>query len=479
MHIGIDIGTSSVKAVLLDDAERLRAEASAELSVMRPQPGWSEQDPDAWITASEAALSQLAAQHDLSAVRGLGLSGQMHGATCLDSRYKPLRPAILWNDTRAAVEAATLDRDPQFREISGNIVFPGFTAPKLAWLKAQEPQLFAQLNLVLLPKDYVRLWLTGEAISDCSDAAGTAWLDTGKRDWSKALLTATQLTPDQMPKLVEGSAASANIRPAIAARFGLPKTLVVAGGAGDNAASAIGLGVVNEGDAFVSLGTSGVIFAATQSYRPQAQSALHCFCHAIPERWHQMGVMLACTDALNWFASLVNRPVVDLIERLGAVPEQGSDLLFLPYLGGERTPHNDAGLRGGFVGLSHETDLRRATQSILEGLSFALRDNLEVLRSAGTNPGQLLAVGGGAQSDFWLELLASTLGVPIARPQDSALGAALGAARLGRLAASPDADLSDFKPKIERLFEPKPDLQASLEAGYRRFREAYAGFRAL
>ncbi|MEL7127015.1 MAG: xylulokinase, partial [Pseudomonadota bacterium] len=298
MYLGLDLGTSGVKALLISDEQTVIGSATAPLQVTRPHPGWSEQDPDSWISATEAALRQLAGAYDLSGVRGIGLSGQMHGATLLDAADTVLRPCILWNDTRSAAEAASMDANPIFRAQTGNIVFPGFTAPKLAWVKAHEPEIFAKTARVLLPKDYVRLWLTGEPVSEMSDAAGTSWLDVGARDWSDDLLAATDLGREHMPRLVEGSQPSGQLRDGVATPFGLRAGIPVAGGAGDNAASAVGVGVARPGEGFVSLGTSGVLFAAADGYAPDPATALHTFCHALPGQWHQMGVILAATDAL-------------------------------------------------------------------------------------------------------------------------------------------------------------------------------------
>ena len=322
MYLGLDLGTSGLKGVVIDQAQRIVAEATAPLTLSRPADGWSEQSPADWIAAAEAVFTAIPPAV-LAAINGIGLSGQMHGATLLDKANNVLRPCILWNDTRAFSEAAALDADPRFRRVTGNIVFPGFTAPKLVWVKAHEPEVFRRVAKVLLPKDYLRLWLTGEHVSEMSDAAGTSWLDTGKRDWSDALLACTDLSRDHMPSLVEGSDVSGHLRPDLARRFGLPAGIVVAGGAGDNAASGIGVGVVKAGQAFVSLGTSGVLFAANDGYRPDAATAVHTFCHATPGTWHQMGVILAATDALNWFARLAGTDAATLTAGLGSLRAPG------------------------------------------------------------------------------------------------------------------------------------------------------------
>ena len=328
MYLGLDLGTSGLKGILIDADQKVLAEATAPLTVSRPQEGWSEQAPADWIGAAEKVLAELAG-FGLGELRGIGLSGQMHGATLLDASDDVLRPCILWNDTRSHVEAAELDANPIFRALSGNIVFPGFTAPKLCWVARHEPEIFARVAKVLLPKDYLRLWLTGEHVAEMSDAAGTAWLDVGRRDWSEELLKASGMRREQMPRLVEGSEVSGQIRAELAARFGMPAGVVVAGGGGDNAASGIGVGVVKAGQAFVSLGTSGVLFAANDGYQPDAATAVHTFCHALPGTWHQMGVILAATDALNWFSRLAGASPKDLTAGLGALRAPGKTR-FLP-----------------------------------------------------------------------------------------------------------------------------------------------------
>ena len=305
-YLGLDLGTSSLKAILVDQNEKILAEHTVALSVSRPRDGWSEQAPEDWDAALREALGAIRAQADCSGLAGIGLSGHMHGATLLDDGGQPLRPCILWNDTRAAVEAAEMDANPLFRSDTGNIVFPGFTAPKVEWVRRHEPDVFARMAKCLLPKDYLRFLLTGTYGSEMSDAAGTSWLDPARRDWSDDLLSVSGLTRDHMPKLFEGSAPTGTLRADLAADFGLPLA-VVAGGAGDNAAAAVGAGVVNEGQAFVSLGTSGVLFATNDAYRPDPATAVHTFCHAVPGTWHQMGVVLAAADSLEWLARLTGK----------------------------------------------------------------------------------------------------------------------------------------------------------------------------
>lgn len=476
MFVGLDLGTSGLKAILIDESQRVLAEATAPLTVERPHDGWSEQDPASWLDACDTAMRGLGARADLGAVHGIGLSGHMHGATLLDAAHRPLRPCILWNDTRSHAEAAALDADLRFRAVTGNIVFPGFTAPKLAWVRAHEPATFARVALVLLPKDYLRLHLTGEAVAEMSDAAGTSWLDVGARDWDDGLLAATHLSRAQMPRLVEGSVSSGTLRDDLAREWGLPSGVVVAGGGGDNAASAVGVGVVRAGDAFVSLGTSGVLFAATDAYRPDAASAVHTFCHALPGTWHQMGVILAAADALNWWAAIAGEDASTLTGALGPLRAPGRTL-FLPYLGGERTPHNDAAVRGSFLHLDHATDLQSLTRAVLEGVTHALRDSFDALAGTGTRIERLVAVGGGSRSDYWVRAIATSLGLPIEIPVAGDFGGAFGAARLGLMAATGAGPEIATRPATQRVIDPDPALAPAFAEAHARYRDAYAALK--
>lgn len=476
MYLGIDLGTSGVKALLIDGDQRAIASGHAKLDVSRLHSGWSEQDPAQWIRACEEAIGELKAAHrkDLAAVRGIGLSGHMHGATLIDASDKVLRPCILWNDTRSHREAAALDADPRFRAITGNIVFPGFTAPKLAWVRAHEPEIFGKVAKVLLPKDFLRLWLAGERISEMSDSAGTSWLDVGRRAWSAELLAATDLDESQMPSLVEGTDGAGTLRPELAALWGMGSSVVIAGGAGDNAASAAGMGTVQDGQAFVSLGTSGVLFAANNAYLPNPQSAVHTFCHALPNAWHQMGVILSATDSLNWLTGVTGKSAGDLTTELGDSLQAPGSVTFLPYLSGERTPHNDANIRGVFSGLGHESGRTAMTQAVVEGVSFAFRDSLEALRAAGTELSRVTAIGGGSRSRYWLVSIATALGIPVDVPADGDFGAAFGAARLGLVAAEKaDALAVCTTPRTAETIEPVTALSESYQAAYARYRALY------
>ncbi|MDO5641835.1 MAG: xylulokinase [Paracoccus sp. (in: a-proteobacteria)] len=474
MYLGIDLGTSGVKLLLMDAGQKVLGSATAALTVSRPADGWAEQAPDDWIAATRTALAELSSGHDLGAVAGIGLSGQMHGAVVLDAGDRVIRPAILWNDTRAHHQAARLDAMPEFRAITGNIVFPGFTAPKLLWMAKEEPDAFARIACVMLPKDYLRLWLTGERVAEMSDAAGTSWLDTGARAWSGALLDATGMRADQMPRLVEGTAVSGLLRAGIAAEFGLKPGIPVAGGAGDNAATAVGAGTVAGGQGFVSLGTSGVLFAATDRYLPRPESAVHAFCHALPGMWHQMGVILSASAAMEWLATITGATPATLTAELGTTLRPPGEITFLPYLSGERTPHNDAQARGSFHGLSARADRAALTQAVLEGVAFGFADNLAALRAAGSDPGALLALGGGARSQYWLRAIATALDLPVLVPESGDFGAAFGAARLGMMAATgADPKTVCTPPKIAAEILPEPALRPDFDAALTRFRAAY------
>ncbi|MEO1090554.1 MAG: xylulokinase [Pseudomonadota bacterium] len=475
MYLGIDIGTSEVKTLLVDDDQASVAMAKAGLTVERPRPRWSEQDPDGWWRAVETCLDTLARDHGsaLGAVRGIGLAGQMHGATLLGADDRPLRPCILWNDGRSAKECVELDEAADFRGIAGNLVMPGFTAPKLRWVDSHEPETFAAVRHVLLPKDYVRLRLTGEHVSEMSDSAGTLWLDPAARAWSEPLLAATRLTVEQMPRLVEGSAPSGQLRADLARKYGMSQAPVVAGGAGDNAASACGIGAVTPGKAFLSLGTSGVLFVTTDHFAPNVAGAVHAFCHALPATWHQMGVVLAAADSLNWLARLLEREPAALADALGSEVAVPGSVLFLPYLGGERTPHNDADIRGAFVGIGHEADRDVLTRAVLEGVGFACRDVFEALLAAGSDAEVFTAVGGGARSTLWLRLLATILDRPVQRPAHGEFGAALGAARLGMAAAGSTADDLFGEPPMSATIEPERTLTAAYGDAFERYRALY------
>jgi len=483
MFLGIDIGTTGVKSVLIDDGQTIIGTAHAGVPLSRPRPGWSEQDPTDWWKATTDTLDEIKSAHpaQLARLRAIGLSGQMHGATLLDASDRVLRPAILWNDGRAAQECAEIEiACPQARGITGNIPMPGFTAPKLLWVRKHEPRVFDATRRVLLPKDYIRLLLTAEHASDMSDASGTFWLDVGRRDWSDALLAATGLDRTHMPRLVEGTAVSGKLRPALVARWGLTSDVVVAGGGGDNAASACGIGAVRPGAAFASIGTSGVLFVSNAAFSPNTEGAVHAFCHALPDTWHQMGVILSATDSLNWLSRVLEVPAAELTAALGQAVVGPSRTLFLPYLSGERTPHNDVLARGVFLGLGHETDRGALTQGVLEGVAFAFRDCLRVLHDAGTDITRAAALGGGARSRLWLKILANVLDRPLDLAAENEFGAAFGAVRLGMAAAlGGDPESLMQPPPFEATIEPDPALVPRYAEAYARYRAIYPAVREI
>ena len=481
MFLGLDVGTSAVKALLVNEGDQVEAEGSAPLSVARPQPLWSEQDPEDWWRAAESAVAQVraAAPAELRAVRAIGLSGQMHGATLLDSADRVLRPAILWNDGRSAAECEELARlEPRLPEITGNLAFPGFTAPKILWVRRHEPEIASRVARVLLPKDWLRLRLVGEAVSDMADASGTLWMDVGRRAWSEPMLAATGLDQRAMPRLVEGDSAAGVLRSEVADAWGLGKGVIVAGGAGDNAAGALGAGVARPGEALLSLGTSGVLLLAGDRFAPNPQSASHAFCHALPARWVQTAVLLSAASCLAWAARALGGIDPGVLAQEAEQSSGESGVLFLPYLSGERTPHNDAHLQGAFVGMTHETSRGDLARAVLEGVAFAFADGKQALLAAGGTIDSLLVSGGGAQSRFWGRILASALEAPLRYPAAADKGPCLGVARLARMATTGEsADQVCTAPALDAIVEPEADLVDALAERRARHQQALAGLR--
>lgn len=475
MYIGLDLGTSGVKALLMDGDGHAVGSADATYDVSHPASGWSEQDPTQWTRAVADVLAALRAAHPdaFGAVKGLSLSGHMHGAVLVDADGAVLRPCILWNDTRSHREAAAMDADPVARAISGNIVFPGFTAPKLAWVAAQEPEIFARVARVMLPKDYVLWWLTGRYVTEMSDAAGTAWLDVAARAWSDELLQLGSMRAAQMPELLEGTDIVGDVQGA-RRDLGLPAECKVVAGGADNAVAACGVGALGEGQGFVSLGTSGVVLTGRDRCAPLPESAVHTFCHAVPERWYQMGVVLAATDSLNWLSRITGQSAGALATAMGDTLDAPSAVRFYPYLSGERTPHNDAQVRGSFTGLDVASGTQDLTRAVMTGVAFALRDSFEALKASGAVLDTALIIGGGSRSDYWSSLMATVFGIPLERAEEGAFGAALGAARIA-MCGTTGADPRDVmtKPPVAAVFQPQADLVAAYDDTYRGFSAAY------
>lgn len=468
MHLGVDIGTSGVKAVLVDAADRVVAEAaSAPLVVSRPQPLWSEQDPAAWWQAVVDALDALAAEmpSGMAAVRGIGLSGQMLGVALLDRDDTVLRPALLWNDGRAFAEGAELhQRFPDFVARVGCRAMPGFSAPKLLWLARHEPAVLACTRRVLLPKDYVRLCLTGEAASDRADASATLLMDTARGDWARDIVTACGLDLAWLPRLVDSAEVAGTVRAELAARWGLPRGVPVVGGGGDNMCAAVGVGAVTAGDAYIGLGTSGVCFLANDRFLPSTGQGMHTHRHAVPGLFCQNAVVLSAAGALAWVAELVGtRDVAALVASLEAVALPPSETpVFTPYLAGERTPHDNPHLTATFSGLRPSTGPLHLVQSVMEGVALAIADAHRALLGTGAPIERLSLTGGGARSALWASLIAAAIGMPLEVAASTHAGPALGAARLARAGTGGPLIAADPSSDPQRIVTPDPALAAAL-----------------
>ncbi|TCP92124.1 xylulokinase [Cricetibacter osteomyelitidis] len=475
MYIGIDLGTSGVKVVLLNDEQQLIATTQQSLPISRPQPLWSEQDPKAWWNTTNAAILQLACEHNLKSVKAIGLTGQMHGATLLDNQDHVLSPAILWNDGRSFTECAELEQlVPRSREITGNLMMPGFTAPKLKWVAKHQPQIFEKVAKVLLPKDYLRLLMTGEYASDMSDASGTMWLDVTKRDWNDELLNACQLSREHMPKLFEGNQITGYLRADIAKQWQINEVPVVAGG-GDNAAGAIGIGLSQPGQGMLSLGTSGVYFVVADQFYANSQKAVHSFCHALPNRWHLMSVILSAASAVDWAVKSLG--FNDVKSLFGEIEKSAvdSEAVFLPYLSGERTPHNDPLAKGVFWGLTHRDNQITMAKAVVEGVSFALAQGIDVLHETGVQAENIALIGGGAKSAYWRQLLADISGQTLEYRRGGDVGPALGAAKLAQIALHPNENLANFcQPlTLEAVYQPNLQRFEMYQEKRQKFSEIY------
>lgn len=482
MYIGIDLGTSGVKVLLLDNEDQIVATHSEPLTVSRPQPLWSEQDASHWWSATDKGMKKLQQQHDLSRVKAIGLSGQMHGATLLDKNGELLRPAILWNDGRSFAECQALEHQvANSRELTGNIMMPGFTAPKLLWVKNNEPDIFDKVNKVLLPKDYLRYKMSGDFASDMSDSAGTMWLNVAKRDWDDALLSATGLTRKHMPDLFEGDEITGILSEEIAEQWGMSSVPIVAG-AGDNAAGAIGVGITQPKQAMLSLGTSGVYFAVSDGFVGNPESALHSFCHALPRTWHAMSVILSAASCLDWVASLTGQPDVgSMLKEVEQSADRESNVIFLPYLSGERTPHNDPNAKGVFFGMTHSTTKLELALAVLEGVGFALADGLDALHATSLVPEEVNLIGGGAKSEFWRQILADITNMNLVYRVGGEVGPALGAARLARLAVTEGLTVSDCCPipELKQRHTPNAERAEQYKVKRERFRSLYVSLSPL
>lgn len=469
---GVDVGTSATKGVAIDADGKVLTRAEAEYPLSTPHPGWAEQDPEDWWRATETVLQELT--ETAGEPSGIGLSGQMHGLVALDSQNKVLRPAILWNDQRTQAQCEEIESTIGLQKLialTGNRALAGFTAPKLLWLKQNEPDTYGQIKRIALPKDYVRLRLTGEHATDVSDASGTLLLDVAKRGWSDDVLKALEIDRDWLPKALESPEVSGETKD------GTP----VAAGAGDQAAGALGVGVDRPGPLSVALGTSGVVFAALKEFAADDEARVHAFCHAVPNAWHAMGVMLSAAGSLAWLRNATNPDTSydELLAMADAWPAGTENLIFLPYLAGERTPHADPDATGAFAGLTLRHDRGALARAVLEGVAFGLRDSLDLIAELGEPPQLGRISGGGARSDLWATIVASVLELPLERVAVDE-GAAFGAAILGGVAAGVWPNVQDGVAATVRprgQIEPDPEWVEIYKQQRAKFRALYPAIR--
>jgi xylulokinase len=436
--LGIDLGTSGCKTVLVSRDGAILASATASYPLSTPKPLWSEQDPHDWWNGLVASVKAVVAKCPNETIEGIGIGGQMHGATLLDANDQVVRPAILWNDGRCQAECDLIHKKfPGVIKETGNRALVGFTAPKLLWVQKHEPKLWKQVRTVLLPKDYLRLRLTGEKVAEMSDGAGMLLLDVAKRRWSAKMLKVCNIDESYLGRLIEGTEIGGRLTASAAAELGIPAGVPVVGGAGDQAAGAVGAGCVTPGQTTISLGTSGVVFTTTKGYSPEKDGRLHTFCHALPKTWHQMGVMLSAAGSLQWYRDTCAPGVDfgDLCTAAGEAPRGAEGLTFLPYLTGERTPLCDAQARGAFIGLTRLHTQRHLTRAVLEGISFGLAESLRLIRAAGTKVAEATVTGGGTRSDVWMQILADVCDARIVLREGADAGPGVGGARLALVGA--------------------------------------------
>ncbi len=479
MYLGIDLGTSAMKCLIIgEEQEIIISVSSKDIPLSTPNSGWSEQDPSSWIIALEECIHQLKENIKLSEIKSISFSGHMHGATCIDKKHEVIRPCMLWNDTRSHKECGEIMKESSVMDIAGNIAMPGFTAPKVLWLKNNEPDNYNSIYKALLPKDYLRFYLTGEFFSDLSDASGTYWLDVEKRDWSQKLLATGSMDISQMPNVCEGTDQTGVLKKEIAEKYGFNNDCKVYGGAGDNAAAAVGLGLYEEGDASISLGTSGVIFGSTKKFLKNYDDAIHSFCHCLPNTWHLMSVMLSCTSNVNWFINTFDSSIKEITEQLSN-SMNSEDLIknspfYLPYLTGERTPINDPHIRASFHNMGIETNRISLIYSLIEGISFGLNDNYQALQKTGIKLDKLFVIGGGSKNEHWIKLLASILDRDLAVTEASDAMAAYGAARLAFLGFNNLKHESVLKPPaVNRIIEKDHKLNSILNDRFIKWKNYY------
>ncbi len=477
-YIGIDLGTSAVKLLLMQGDGSILKTVSREYPIYFPKPGWSQQEPEDWYRETMAGIKELLAGRDKSEVAGISFGGQMHGLVALDEEDAAIRPAILWNDGRTAEESSYLNHVVGQETLAGhtaNISFPGFTAPKVLWMKKHEPENFARIRKVMLPKDYLAYRLCGVHCTDVSDASGTLFFDVKNRQWSKEMCRICGISEEWLPKVYESYEAAGCLKPEIAQELGLPETVTVAAGAGDNAAAAVGTGTVGDGACNISLGTSGTVFISSEKFGMDRFHALHSFAHA-DGSYHLMGCMLSAASCNKWWMDEILGTKEYGKEQEGISPKLGKNhVFFLPYLMGERSPHNDPDARGTFIGMSMDTTRADITQAVLEGVAFALRDSLEVAKSLGIAVERSKICGGGAKSPLWKKILANVLNIKIDVPEQEE-GPALGGAMLAAVACGEYGSVEQAAAavvKVKETIEPDPALASLYETRYQQFREIY------
>ena len=485
LYIGVDLGTSAVKLLLMDGKGEILNTVSKEYPLEFPHPGWSQQAPEDWKTAVFQGIPELLTGFDGSQVRGIGCGGQMHGLVILDGEDKVIRPAILWNDGRTAPQVDFLNNGIGKSELSrrtANIAFAGFTAPKVLWVRENEPENFRRIAKLMLPKDYINYILTGVHCCDYSDASGMLLLDVEHKCWSKEMLDLCGLTEQQMPKLFESFEKVGVVKSDVAAELGLPEGVVVAAGAGDNAAAAVGTGVVGDGGCNISLGTSGTVFISSAKFGVDSTNGLHAFAHA-DGGFHLMGCMLSAASCNKWLMDEIYKTSDYAGEQVPITEEKlgRNHVYFLPYLMGERSPINDTNARGAFIGMTMDTTRADLTQAVLEGVAFAIRDSVEVARSLGIQVNASMICGGGAKSPLWKKIMANVLNIPLNSPA-SEQGPGMGGAMLAMVACGEYASVSEVckaMVSVASTVEPEPQLAALYEKRYQQFRQIYPACKSL
>ena len=477
LFIGVDLGTSAVKLLLMDETGKIHKVVSKEYPLYFPQPGWSEQNPQDWIRQSMEGIKELTAQCDKSQIKGISFGGQMHGLVVLDEKDQIIRPAILWNDGRTGKQTDYLNQEIGKETLSrytGNIAFAGFTAPKILWMREKEPENFARVRKIMLPKDYLAFYLSGEFSTDYSDASGTLLLDVEHKCWSEEMMEICGVRESQLPKLYESWEPTGAIKPEIAEELGIPQDVKIIAGAGDNAAAAVGTGTVGEGQCNLSVGTSGTVFISSKNFGVDEHNALHSFAHA-DGNYHLMGCMLSAASCNKWWMEEILRTKEYQVEQDGIRKLGENPVFYLPYLMGERSPHNDPDARAAFVGMSMDTTREDMTQAMLEGVAFGLRDSMEAAKSTGLHPERSKICGGGAKSSLWRKIIANVMNMKIDRIE-SEEGPGYGAAILAAVGCGAFSSVEEAAGRLVKITdteEPDPQLAGKYEEKYQKYRKLY------